>query len=896
MPLEPGTSLGSYEILSLLGAGGMGEVYRARDATLDREVAIKVLPDELAQDDERSTRFEREAKALAALNHTNVATLFGFESAEDTSYLVMELVEGEDLSQRLARGPLEPDEAVPLFVQIAEGLEAAHLKGIIHRDLKPANLKITPDGVVKILDFGLARAAEGESESSALSDSPTLTLAATQKGQILGTAAYMAPEQAKGRQVDKRVDVWAFGACLYEALSGQRAFPGDSAPETLGKVLEREPDWSHLPRDTPRHLRELIERCLRKEPRLRQRDIGDVWLDLTREIGPPATQTASGDRSLLLPALGLSLLTLLLGFVGGRIASGSLDESRSSSGETTDQKRFVLPLAATPALDLSGDASFIALSPDARHVVVVAIGRDGVNSLFWREQDSLDFVELEGTRDAISPFFSPDSQWLAFFTFAGELKKIELPGGRAVTLLEDIRNSEWAFGSWGDDDVIVTGVFTGGLSRVAADGTGFTQLTAPERGWHSRPERLPDSDYFLFQAQTEPEGLRIMARSLSGDSTFVVVEEAGEPHFIAPGYLAFRRRGTVLIAPFDPVEAKITGAAVPLDLPIHIESQEYPDGVAQVDFSQTGDLVFLPELDAERAARVVEWAAMDGSRTPVGRTRSWRNHAISPDGQTIARTFWEGGEAVLELIDYDNDVPTPVARVPAHMHTNPLWSLDGQHLYFGGTSYATGILYRVAIGSSDSPEVVHEAPSSWGASPWSINGEGVIAFSTYQRDSGNDIQFFSTVDDEEIPSRFSSDAHEGQPSFSPDGQWLAYRSNVSGDHRIYVARYPSGDDKTPISIERANGPMWSRDGSSLFFGVDSFPSQFVKVDLELGSPVRVVDRDIVLSGAHDWTTDTVRGWYLDPVEERLLVLRRPVSDLYENTEPIYVQNWMARLP
>ena len=470
MPVERGRKLGPYEILELLGKGGMGEVYRARDAKLARDVAIKVLPEEFSKQRERLERFEREARLLAQLNHTNIATLYGFEESDGEQFLVMELVEGETLAESIARGPIPIDEVLTLFIQIAEGLEAAHEKGIIHRDLKPPNIKITPDGKVQILDFGLAKAFASDKDVSVeASQAPTLTKG-TALGVILGTASYMSPEQARGKPVDRRTDVWAFGCCLFEACTGKLAFSGETVPDTIAGVLDREPPWANLG-EVSSGISRLLRKCLTKDPHHRPQSVGDARVELELAPSEPVVLQAPS-LSISRPKLRLAVVgAFLLGLVVAALISGLRSESSELRVE-----RFVLPLPEGEELYLAKDfqaSGSVAISPDGRHIAFVTEGEDS-RRLYLRKLDQTQSEFVEGSEGARTPFFSPDSQWLGFHT-GDSLKKVSVAGLAPVTIGE---NSDPRGATWSVDGTIVTTNGPGrGLIRFSADGGEPRQLT-----------------------------------------------------------------------------------------------------------------------------------------------------------------------------------------------------------------------------------------------------------------------------------------------------------------------------------------------------------------------------------------------------------------------------------
>ena len=487
MALKPGTRLGHYEVAESIGVGGMGEVYRALDTKLERDVAIKVLPEEFTRDEERLSRFEREAKLLASLNHPHIATLHGLEIADGTRFLVMELVEGETLAERVARVPLALEEAVSLFGQIAEAIEAAHRKGVVHRDLKPANIKITPEGKIKVLDFGLAKAFEVDRTDPELSQSPTAAYSGTRAGVILGTASYMSPEQVRGKPIDKRTDVWSFGVCLYEALSGKKPFRGETATDTIAAVVRAEPAWRELPATTPARLLSLVHRCLQKDPERRLRDMGDARLEL-EDASDPAPTGAPATRISVSVLAASVLVAAVVGLLLGR-QTGSTAAGNVTGG------RFSLELAPGTRLSLRWAVS-VATSPDGDTIAFVAEAEDGLRRLYVRDITSFEPRRIEGTESAASPFFSPDGEWVGYFNVSTrEMKKVRVEGGTPITICQTGGSPRGA--SWGADGIVYFNNDAAlGLYRVPASGGEPEMLTEPEpdagEKTHRFPEVLPD--------------------------------------------------------------------------------------------------------------------------------------------------------------------------------------------------------------------------------------------------------------------------------------------------------------------------------------------------------------------------------------------------------------------
>ncbi|HWI20658.1 MAG TPA: protein kinase, partial [Vicinamibacterales bacterium] len=558
MSLAPGSRIGVYDITAPLGEGGMGQVWRATDTTLGRQVAIKILPDAFAADPERLARFEREAKTLASLNHPHIAAIYGFEKSSGIHALVMELVEGEDLSQRISRGAIPIDEALPIAKQIAEALEAAHEQGIIHRDLKPANIKVRSDGTVKVLDFGLAKAVEPPAASGVTAmNSPTLSVHATQAGIILGTAAYMSPEQAKGRHVDKRADIWAFGAVLFEMLTGTRAFPGEDLTDTLAAVVRAEPDWTRLPAGLSPAVVVYLKRCLTKDPKQRPQAIGDVRLALEGAFetpASPATHTTTSSSRGRLPWM-VATAAAALGMIA--LALPAVRHLRETPSDAPEMRvDIVTPDTDTPLQ--------FALSPDGRSIVFVASG-DGLQRLWLRPLDQTEARPLPGTEGASYPFWSPDSRSIAFFA-TNALLRLDLAAGtpNRVAPLTGISNG----GSWGQDGTILfSRQLAGPLLRVAAAGgdpVPVTALDPPRQSTHRHPQFLPDGRHFLFQADGEPEARGIYLGSLEGGVPKRLTASDSGGAFLPPDRVVFVQGGTLLARRLDLAAGLLTGEAFTL--------------------------------------------------------------------------------------------------------------------------------------------------------------------------------------------------------------------------------------------------------------------------------------------------------------------------------------------
>ena len=622
-----GTTINHYKILEKIGQGGMGEVYRAEDTKLKREVAIKVLPQQFTRDPQRVARFEREAQVLASLNHPNIAAIHSFEHADEVHFLVLELVPGDTLAERLAKGPLAVDEALEVCRQIAEGVEAAHEKGVIHRDLKPANVKITPQGQVKILDFGLAKAFESETPVADISQSPTLTEEMTMAGAILGTAAYMSPEQAKGQPVDKRADIWAFGCLLYECLTAKRVFPGETITETLAAVLKSDPDWDALALSTPRKLLDLLARCLQKDSRRRLRDIGDAWLELEEVLKEPS-QSASTVTGPLQETRWRSrvILGLLAGLIFGVLAAGLLFWGLTSSAPQS-LMRFVVNLPPDQRLLQTTTTSHpLALSPDGTRMAYAASGSGGQPQLFLQALDQFQPRVIPGTEGAQNPFFSPDGQWVGF-TADGALRRVSVTAGTPVAIC-DIPAIGPSGADWGSDNRIV---FTArGLWQVSAAGDTPEQLTIPdtekgERG-HYWPQILPGGNAVLFTIMTlEGARLAVLALETGEWRTLERLGEATDARYLSTGHLLYAQSERLFAVPFDLAQLQLSGSPIPVleDLYMSV-SVAFASG-AYYSVSDSGSLVYVLG-GTENVERTLVGVDREGQETLLTEDREPYSH------------------------------------------------------------------------------------------------------------------------------------------------------------------------------------------------------------------------------------------------------------------------------
>ena len=837
MTLAAGTRVGVYEVVGLLGAGGMGEVYRARDTRLHREVALKVLPEAFASEPERMARFEREAQVLASLNHPHIATVYGFdESVSDQSTriraLAMELVPGETLADRLKRDRLTVAEALDLATQIAQALEAAHGLGVVHRDLKPANIHVTPNGTVKVLDFGLAKLvapgteASGSQRSHSASLSPTITspVMATSIGVLLGTAAYMSPEQAKGREAGPRSDVWAFGCVLYEMLTGHSPFRADDVTETLAAILMRDPEWSRVPADTPINVQRLLRRCLRREPEQRLHSIADARIELEDTPLPSvvaAVPPAAVRRGARLPWV---LTVVALVFAAALI----VDRVRSRVGQ--GEAPAVAFSVAPPAGFTVGDAETLgAISPDGQ-TLVLSYEQGAVTQLFKRQLHQLDVVPIPGTERATAPFFSPDGKWLAF-TQNGKLRKLAIDGGAAV----EIGGPTFGRGAWNSADTIVyTPSYAAGLWQVSAAGGTPRKLTEPatqdgELGhWH--PQFLPDGKTVVFTNYRVPvERTRIEVLSIDTGERRVIVESGMFGRFVSSGHLLFVRGTTVFAIPFDPARRAVSGNATPILDGVAALSQE---AEAQLAVSANGTLSYVADREFNAPSRLM-WIARDGTAAPVGiDPRRLSLPEISPDGRSIAAMVSEA-ETDIWIADIERGVMRRFTDAPG-TQTTPLWMPDSRQLLYSSEEPAFHV-YRQAIGATVPPERLVDGPLDAMAMSVLPSGDGIL-YALNDPVTRTDIWLLPLTGDRKprpiVKTRFA----ESDARISPNGQWLAYMSDDSGRSEIYVQSFPDGGDRTAVSIEGGTQVRWSADSRELFFRSGD---QIMRVSVGATAPLTV---------------------------------------------------------
>jgi len=857
-----GRTLGHYRIVAKVGEGGMGEVYRAHDERLDRDVAVKVLPEAVAEDAQRLARFEREAKLLASLSHQNIATLYGLEEHEGQRFLVMELAEGETLAERIKKGPVAVDDALELAKQIAEGLEAAHEVGIIHRDLKPANVMVSPEGKVKVLDFGLAKAWQPEGSDIDVTHSPTLTAQMTAAGVLLGTAAYMSPEQARGKPVDKRTDIWAFGCVLFEMLTGCRAFAGESLSETSAAILKEEPDWSTLPSGTPAAVRTVLRRCLAKDRNRRLHDIADARIaieDLATEDLPTAGAPARRPWRSALPWL-VAAVAAVCAVVA--VWTGRREVSSSRGGAV----RLVVSVPHDHRLVIGSDAA-LALSPDGSQIVYSASSPPGSRPRLWlRRLDEFDATPIPGTEGAVGPFFSPDGQWLGYFA-QGALAKVFVNGGTPIQVCHVGQVVPGA--TWGSDGTII---FTNrpnfGLSRVSADGGTPEPLTtldfASGETAHGWPLLLPDGTGVLFTI-LEREGTHIAVLSLADGKVRRLARGLGAARYLPTGHLVFAQAEGLAAAGFDPQKLDLTSSPVIVLDGVYSIPAALGIGLAAFSVSDNGTLAYLPGGVAAGRNRLV-WVDRDGrTRLATRDAGAYEWPKISPDGRRIAVTNrTKTGATSTWILDIERDSRSRLT--PEGDSILPVWTPDGRQIVFGSVASDSGVvnIYRKSADGSGEIDRLLDGKNPRFPGSWSPDGLR-LALTEWSPDTMRDIWILTLNGEHQAVPMISTPYDEHSPFFSPDGRWLAYVSDESGRPEVYVQSYPAGRGRWLVSTSGGTEPVWSADGTELFYrGGDAVMAVPVRTEGEFAAaaPSMLFDkplkRGIYDSPSYDVTADGER--------------------------------------
>jgi serine/threonine-protein kinase len=922
--LPAGTKLGSYEIAAPLGAGGMGEVYRARDSKLHRDVAIKVLLPAVVADPDRLARFSREAHLLASLNHPNIAQIHGLEEGEGVRALVMELVEGQDLAQRLARGPLPLDEALPIARQIAEALEAAHDHGIIHRDLKPANIKVRPDGTVKVLDFGLAKALDAEAGSreagaGQVANSPTISMHATHAGVILGTAAYMSPEQARGRFVDRRTDIWAFGCVLFEMLTGARAFPGQDVTDIIVAVVSKDPDWQALPATVPSAIRRVLRRCLEKDPRRRLDSAAAVRIDLDEALSPPEESSERGrassgpgtvaarrvDRRVL---IAVGLLAAVAGAIAGAVVWPEvIGRGQSSVGVT----RTLIGVA--PAEILQADAldstlgegrpsrTAFALSPDGRSLVFSGAA-GGRQQLFHRALDQLDATPIPGTEDGGSPFFSPDGQWVAFQA-GGMLKKVPLAADAPPTTI--CRAAPLYGGSWGTSGTIVFAAERSGLWTVAASGGTPESLTSSDSAKgeysHRLPHFLPDGDTVIFTViglflpkwdEARLSMVRVSTRERRD------LGPGADARYVSTGHLIFMRSGTLAAAAFDLSTRDVAGSSLMLLDDVmqaaNMSNISVDTGAGQFALSHAGDLAYVPGgIYPDRQKTIVvsdRQGRIDVLPIPP---RPFFAPLVSPDGTRLV--VWTQG-LDRNIWTYDLARGTLTRLTTEGRNHRGIWTPDGKRITYAGGVSGGYRLFTMPADGSGPPELLTDGATVPTPGSWSPDGQTLLYRDVVSGESGEEsaIMAVSPAGNRQPRTILQSRFTLAYPEFSADGKWLAYVSNESGRDEVYVQPYPGPGPRQQVSTDGGTAPAWARNGRELFYTTPyTGRLRMMAVPIALspfraGSPRALFEGDFSLQ-------NTTRGYDVSADGQRFFLTQMKERPPVRPDRIVLVQNWGEEL-
>ena len=883
--MHPGDRVGIYEIHAFLGAGGMGEVYRARDTHLGRDVAIKVLPAVFVTDRERLARFEREACVLAALNHPNIAAIYGVERIGDGRALVLELADGETLAERIRahKSGLPLSDALSIAQQVADALETAHEKGIVHRDLKPSNVKITPAGVIKVLDFGLAKyhAREPGRAGRAGGEFPsaqTPTADDTATGVLLGTAAYMSPEQARGQSVDKRTDIWAFGCVLYEMLTGHALFPSKTVSGPIAAILECEPDWAALPATTPIALRRVLRRCLEKDPKRRLHDIADARIELEEsgarvsdlgaalERGHTSGRFARHARAAWISA---SLIVV--------IAAGLWDMVRSR-GPAQPMRHLVMPTN----VDIDGFSGGVATSLDGTKVVFA-----GNAQLYLRAMNEPAEIPIRGTEAGATPFFSPDGQWIGFFVGGGhgksKLKKISISGGTAVALCDcapDMRGASWG----SDDSIVFASTGASGLSRIPASGGPPTALTALDASQgeesHRFPQVLPGARAVIYTVGTGPgDEARVVGQVLATGQRRVLVPGSASARNAA-GYLVYARGGSLYAVSFDPSSLAVSGTPRKIVDGVAEDS----DGSPAYSLSDTGDLVYTPG-PAGAPTRTLVWVDRTGAiETLPAPPAAYSTPRLSPDGRRIAFHI-EAAKNDIWVYDIPRATTT---RMMFGRHNSPIWSPDGNRLTFVSSEPPlAGMSWGLADGRGVEERLTTSPNAQWPES-WSPDGR-TLAFDELDPVNGWDIWTISLDGDRKPRPFLRTPFNEWRPRFSPDGRWLAYHSNESGRYEVYVRPFPGLGAKTQVSTGGGGLPIWRRDGREIFY---RNPTGIWAVSINGGSSLSVgLPRKLFAARAASDTATS--GFDVTPDGRRVLMVQEDVTPLPRQINVIV--NWAQTL-
>ena len=880
-----GKTLGNFQITSQIGKGGMGEVYQAKDQKLGRDVAIKVLPEEFAKDADRVARFQREAKLLASLNHRNIAAIYGLEESTGTHFLVMELIEGDTLADQIKRGPIPVEESLKLALQIAEALEAAHEKGVIHRDLKPANIKVTPDGKVKVLDFGLAKAFAGEQADLNLSNSPTLSDMATQQGVILGTAAYMSPEQAKGKSVDKRSDIWAFGAVLFEMLTGKPAFPGEDVSEILASVIKGDSNLELLPPNIHPRMREVLTRCLQKDQKKRYSNVGEAEYEIERVLSDPvgvfvAPATAAEQRlkvRQIIPRIAAVaiLAAIITGYAVWILKPAPQAEPRSIT-------RFEIELPEGQQFTDLELRPNLAISPDGKRLVYAT-----PQGLYLRYLDQLTANLITGTEGpAEQPFFSPDGKWIGYYADQ-RLKKIAIGGGAPETICP-VTKPYMIGASWNADNTIIYGQYPGDIMQVSADGGTPVSIVKTKSAGTARPSLLPDGKSVLYTDSPGPNQTTVMVYSMGSDKpkelfTGVVVGYFPTGHIV----YGLQNDNNLYAIRFD------LDTLEPKGIPVRIVEGVTGHAGAQSAVSDSGTLVYVTGTSSSLKfnRRAFVWVDRMGKEEPFAAEPDdyGDRFKISPDGTRVALSIFmdENYDVYVWEIDRENKIRL---TQDDSVDISPIWTPDGQQIIFESFREGRESIYLKAADGSEKIEELTSLPNRdiW---PVSVSSDGkTLLLGGISGESGYDIGILSMEGDRAPKWVLQEKYNEIRPQISPDGKWMAYQSDQSSRWEIYVCPFPPVVNSKRWLVSKAGGesPLWSPYGKELFYrSPDAIMAVSVKTEpaFKPGLPISLFPDKYV--GQFDISPDGKRFLMLKPEDEE--------SETEAPRKIVVVLNWFEDL-
>jgi eukaryotic-like serine/threonine-protein kinase len=915
--LAIGTTIAHYRVLGQLGSGGMGDVYRAHDSKLNRDVAIKVLRGQWTTDEDRLVRFRREAQLLASLNHPNIGQIYGLEEFDGTCALVMELVDGPTLADQIVGHPLPLVEALQIASKIAEALETAHHQGIIHRDLKPSNIKLRDDGIVKVLDFGLAKFVETTSSTTSSGTmSPTLSLHATQAGLILGTAAYMPPEQARGKAVDKRADIWSFGCVLYELLTGKRAFGGDETTDTLAFVITKEPDWSALPADVPAAIRKVLRRCLEKDRNRRFADIADVRLDIedalnaapdaTAAVIPVPSAGRSSRRVFAIGALAAVAIIALAFWLGRRTAPPPI---------AAPVTRFLVNVApaerllAAPEDREAGEGrpsrTAMTWSPDGRSIIFSAAEGER-QQLYIRSLDQLKATPLPGTQGGSLPFVSPDGRWVGFWS-SGALRKIPIDGSGPATMICD---TTLPFGAtWGTDDTIIFSRLREGLLRVPAGGGMPQAVIKPDKAKGELklqlPQILPGGGAILFTVTHTPlptwdDDTEVVAQVLATGERKVLVRGGADGRYMPSGHLLYLRKGTLMAVPFDLQQLAATGGAVALIADI-MQSGNTPNelsesGAGQYSVSATGSLLYAAGGIFPDPERWLAWVDRNGAAEPLPlSTRPYLSPRLSPDGSRFL--VWTQGDRNVWVHELSRGVTTRLTF--EGRNARAIWTPDGTRITYASAGPGSENLFWRPSDGSGTADRLASSESQQAPGAWTPDGKTLL-FMQGEASTGYDIWALPLEGNRKPQPFLQTPFNELYVDLSPDGHWLAYVSNQSGRAEVYVQPYPGPGARQQISVDGGTAPAWSRDGRELFYittttvGGQAALTKMMAVPVQL-KPTFTAGTPRTLFEGRYGATANVRGYDVAPDGRRFLMVQQKDRPAMRVADMIIVQNWIEEL-